>query len=167
MPGLYSGLLKSNSFGIHDTWVWAGNHPKGFASVLWDSISLKKGVFWEGWWPFLECVKLNPLLSIDRHHRGYSSANPSSFQTLSLVTFCLEREGKEHNLETGVSWALGSKHLGPAFVPVISKSGQGACEQWELSPVRKTHSFLWLQDSKSRLCLLIICIKEKKVIVRE
>lgn len=43
MPGLYSGLLKSRSFFIHDTRAWAGNLPKDFGFVLWDSNSLKKG----------------------------------------------------------------------------------------------------------------------------
>lgn len=166
MPGLYTDLLKSKFFCIHDTWVWAGNHPKDFSCVLWDSISFKKGAFWEGWWPLLECVKLNALLSIDRHHRGYSSANLSSFQTLSLDTFCLEWEGKEHDVEAGVSQALGSKHPGPAFLPVISKSAEAAWKRWGLSPVRKTYGFLWLHDSKSCLCLLI-CIKEKELIMAE
>lgn len=163
MSGLYTVPLKirvlPQSWQLDQGW----KSFKGFwlCARVWFSFC-KTFSFSEGLGPLLGCGKLNPLLSTDRHGRGYSSANLPSFQTLSLDTFYLGQEGKEDDAETDVSWVLGSKYSGPAFVPVIFESGAAVWAIQGLSPARNIHSFLWHQDSKSCLYLLIICTKEKQ-----
>lgn len=141
-PGLYKDSFKikvlSKSWRVGLSW----KSSKGFQLCAWVWFSLVvvccfwffffRNELFEGLWPLLECGKLNSLLPIDRHRKGYSNANLFSFQTLSLDTFCLESEGKEQDVKTGVSWVLGSKHPDLAFVPVISESGAAVWDRWGL-----------------------------------